>query len=36
MLTAPTVQDAIVTGKAVITGDYTSESAAKLATDINT
>ncbi len=36
MLTAPTVQDAIVTGKAVITGDYTPESAAKLATDINT
>lgn len=36
MLTAPTVNDAILSGKAVITGDYTPEAATKLATDINT
>ena len=36
LLTAPTVNDAILSGRAVITGDYTPESAAKLALDINT
>lgn len=36
MLTAPTVNDAILTGKAVITGNYTPESATKLSQDINT
>lgn len=36
LLTAPTVNDAILSGRAVITGDYTTESAQKLATDINT
>lgn len=36
LLTAPTVNDAILTGKAVITGNYTSESATKLSQDINT
>ncbi|MDD5770451.1 MAG: protein translocase subunit SecD, partial [Candidatus Gracilibacteria bacterium] len=36
MLTAPTVNDAILTGKAVITGNYTSETATKLSQDINT
>ncbi len=36
LLTAPTVNDAILTGQAVVTGNYTPESAQKLATDINT
>jgi protein-export membrane protein SecD len=36
MLTAPTVQAVIPDGRAVITGDYTVESAQKLANDINT
>lgn len=35
-LTAPTVQSMIPDGRAVITGNYTAESAKKLATDINT
>lgn len=36
MLTAPTINEAILSGKAVITWNYTPESASKLATDINT
>lgn len=36
LITAPTVQSIIPDGKAVITGQYTAESAKKLATDINT
>jgi protein-export membrane protein SecD len=36
LITAPTVQAVIPDGKAVITGQYTPESAKKLATDINT
>lgn len=36
LLTAPTVQSVIPDGRAVITGNYTAESAKKLATDINT
>lgn len=36
LLTAPTVQQAILDGKAVITGQRTPEEASKLATDINT
>lgn len=36
MLTAPTINEPILTGKAVITGNYTPASANKLATDINT
>ncbi len=36
MLTAPTVQAVIPDGRAVITGDYTVQSAQKLANDINT
>lgn len=36
LLTAPNVNEPILSGKAVITGDYTSESATKLANDINT
>ncbi len=36
MLTAPTVQAVIPDGRAVITGDYTIQSAQKLANDINT
>jgi len=36
LITAPTVQAVIPDGKAVITGQYTAESAKKLATDINT
>jgi preprotein translocase subunit SecD len=36
LLTAPTVNEAITTGKAVITGNYTSEEASKLAQNINT
>ena len=36
MLTAPTVNDAILSGRAVITGRYTPEEATKLANDINT
>ncbi len=36
MLTAPRINEPILTGKAVITGNYTAQSAAKLATDINT
>jgi len=36
MLTAPTVQSVIPDGKAVITGNYTPDSAKKLANDINT
>ncbi len=36
LLTAPTVNDAILSGKAVITGNYTSQEATKLANDINT
>lgn len=36
MLTDPVVQTAITDGKAVITGNYTPESAKKLANDINT
>lgn len=35
-LTAPTVQSVIPDGRAVITGNYTAESAKQLATDINT
>jgi len=35
-LTAPNVNEPILSGKAVITGNYTPESAAKLAQDINT
>lgn len=36
LLTAPNVNDAILNWKAVITGNYTSESAIKLSQDINT
>jgi protein-export membrane protein SecD len=36
LLTAPTVQSVIPDGRAVITGNYSAESAKKLATDINT
>ncbi len=36
LLTAPTVQSVIPDGRAVITGQYTIESAQKLANDINT
>lgn len=36
LLTAPTVQSVIPDGKAVITGNYTPDSAKKLANDINT
>jgi len=36
LLTAPTVQSVIPDGRAVITGNYTAESAKQLATDINT
>lgn len=36
LLTAPTVQSTIPDGRAVITGNYTAESAKQLATDINT
>lgn len=36
LLTAPNVQSIIPNGKAVITGDYTIDSATKLANDINT
>lgn len=36
LLTAPTVNDAILSGRAVITGNYTPEEATKLAQDINT
>lgn len=36
MLTAPTVNTVIPNGRAVITGNYTVESATKLANDINT
>ncbi len=36
LITAPTVQTAITDGHAVITGQYTAESAKKLANDINT
>lgn len=36
LLTAPTVQTVIPDGKAVITGNYTPDSAKKLANDINT
>ncbi len=36
LLTAPTIQSVIPDGQAVISGNYTAESAKKLATDINT
>lgn len=36
MLTAPVVNEAILSGKAVITGNYTPKEAAKLSNDINT
>ncbi len=36
LLTAPNVNDAILTGKAVITGNYTFAEAQQLANDINT
>lgn len=36
LLTAPVVNDAILTGKAVITGTYTPKEAAQLSNDINT
>ena len=36
LLTAPTVNEAIVSGRAVVTGNYTGESAKKLSDDINT
>ncbi len=36
LLTAPTVNDAILSWRAVITGKYTPEEATKLANDINT
>lgn len=36
LLTAPTVNDVILSGRAVITGNYTPEEAAQLAQDINT
>jgi protein-export membrane protein SecD len=36
MLTAPNVNEPILSGKAVITGQYTPEEAKKLSTDINT
>lgn len=36
LLTAPTVQTVISDGRAVITGDYTIQSAQQLASDINT
>jgi len=36
LLTAPNVNEAILSGKAVITGDYTPEEAKKLSNDINT
>ncbi len=35
-LTAPTVNEPILSGRAVVTGNYTPESAKQLATDINT
>jgi len=36
LLTAPTINEPILSGRAVVTGNYTPESAAKLAQDINT
>ena len=36
MLTAPTINEPILSWRAVVTGNYTPESANKLATDINT
>ena len=36
LLTSPTVNDAILTGRAVVTGNYTPEEANKLSQDINT
>jgi preprotein translocase subunit SecD len=36
MLTAPRVNQPILTGKAVITGQYTPAEAKKLSNDINT
>ncbi len=36
LITAPTVQSVIPDGKAMITGNYTADSAKKLANDINT
>jgi len=36
LLTAPVINEPILSGRAVITGDYTPDSASKLATDINT
>lgn len=36
LLTAPVVNDAILTGRAVITGTYTPKEAAQLSNDINT
>lgn len=36
LLTAPNINEPILSGRAVITGNYTPESAWKLATDINT
>ncbi|MBW7954836.1 protein translocase subunit SecD [Candidatus Gracilibacteria bacterium] len=36
LLTSPTVNDTILTGKAVITGSYTPKEAVKLSQDINT
>lgn len=36
LLTAPTINEPILTGRAVITWNYTPESAAELASDINT
>ncbi len=36
LLTAPTVNEPILTGRAVVTGNYTGESAKKLSDDINT
>jgi preprotein translocase subunit SecD len=36
MLTAPRVNEPILSGKAVITGSYTSQEAKELAQNINT
>jgi preprotein translocase subunit SecD len=36
LLTAPTINEPILSGRAVVTGNYTQESATKLANDINT
>jgi preprotein translocase subunit SecD len=35
LLTAPTINEPILSGRAVVTGQYTPESAKKLSDDIN-